>query len=212
MGPEATLLLMRRVLETVDATDDADHIPLIVHQNPQVPSRIAHLIEGHGDSPVAALVAMARALERAGAAALAMPCNTSHAYLDAIRAATDLPFLDMVALSVDALPEGTTVGVLASPATVAACVFDDAFARRDVTPRHADGEAALALIRRVKAEGATAGSVHDLGRLADQIGEVDHLLVGCTEFSLLTHALPPGTWTDGMDILAAEITRFATGG
>jgi hypothetical protein len=81
-----------------------------------------------------------------------------------------------------------------------------------VTPRHADGEAALALVRRVKTEGATAGCARDLGRLADQIGEVDHLLVGCTEFSLLTHALPPGTWTDGMDILAAEIARFATTG
>ena len=51
MGPEATILLMQKVLAAVPARDDADHVPLIVHQNPAVPSRIAHLIEGTGATP-----------------------------------------------------------------------------------------------------------------------------------------------------------------
>ena len=59
MGPEATLLIMRKTLEAVDAGDDADHIPLIVDQNPQVPSRIAHLIEGTGPDPAPMLAQMA---------------------------------------------------------------------------------------------------------------------------------------------------------
>ena len=50
-GPEATVLLLQRILAATPARDDADHIPLIVHQNPQVPSRIRHLIEGTGDDP-----------------------------------------------------------------------------------------------------------------------------------------------------------------
>jgi aspartate racemase len=41
MGPEATVLLMQKVIAAVPAQDDADHVPLIVDQNPQVPSRIA---------------------------------------------------------------------------------------------------------------------------------------------------------------------------
>ena len=60
MGPEATILLMQKCLALVtasarDTVDDADHIPLIVHQNPQVPSRIARLIDGHGPDPAPVL-------------------------------------------------------------------------------------------------------------------------------------------------------------
>ena len=62
MGPEATILLMQRVLVAVPATDDADHVPLIVHQNPQVPSRIAALIDGGGADPAPVLARMARDL------------------------------------------------------------------------------------------------------------------------------------------------------
>ena len=63
MGPEATILLMQKCLDAIDAKDDADHIPLIVHQNPQVPSRIAALIEGTGDDPAPVLKAMANDLK-----------------------------------------------------------------------------------------------------------------------------------------------------
>ena len=59
MGPDATVLLMHRILQKVHALDDSDHIPLIVMQNPQVPSRIAHLIHQTGESPAPILANMA---------------------------------------------------------------------------------------------------------------------------------------------------------
>ncbi|MGL6211639.1 MAG: aspartate/glutamate racemase family protein, partial [Paracoccaceae bacterium] len=120
MGPEATVLLMQRLIAAVPARDDADHIPLIVDQNPQVPSRIRHLLEGGVDDPGPVLASMARRLQAAGAEALAMPCNTAHHYAPAIWAAVSVPLIDMVALSVrQALTlagSGGTVGILASPA------------------------------------------------------------------------------------------------
>ena len=89
MGPEATVALMQRVIALVPARDDADHVPLIVDQNPQVPSRIAYLIEGRGEDPGPVLIAMARRLETAGAEAIAMPCNTAHHWAGAIAGAVD---------------------------------------------------------------------------------------------------------------------------
>ena len=59
MGPQATVLLMQKIIAATPATDDADHIPLIVDQNPQVPSRIRRLIEGTGEDPAPVLAAMA---------------------------------------------------------------------------------------------------------------------------------------------------------
>ena len=101
MGPGATILVMQKVLAAVYADDDADHVPLIVDQNSQVPSRIKHLIEGTGSDPAPVLADMARRLAAGGAEAVAVPCNTAHHYAPTIRAAVDLPFLDMIELSVD---------------------------------------------------------------------------------------------------------------
>lgn len=215
MGPEATILLMQRVLAAVPAQDDSDHLPLIVHQNPGVPSRIRHLIEGSGESPGPTLAAMARGLQAAGAQALAMPCNTAHSYATEIEAATDLPFLDMRAATCAVLPRGARVGMLASPAVRLSSAFDTHFAAAGVTAVWPEDDApALAVIRKVKA-GARPDAVEPgftaLGR--ELAARSDILLVACTEMSLLTGALNTAglAHVDSLDRLVAAILAFAKG-
>ena len=134
MGPEATILLQQKLIRKVPAKDDGDHVPLLIDMNPQVPSRIAHLIEGRGEDPGPTLAAMARRLETAGAAALAMPCNTAHYYAHSITSAVDIPLLNMVTLAADhartQIGSGGTVGLLASPAVKRTGLFDAAFKAR----------------------------------------------------------------------------------
>jgi aspartate racemase len=211
MGPEATVLLMQRIIAAVPAGDDADHVPLVVHQNPQVPSRIKRLIDGTGEDPGPILAQMARDLAAAGAKALAMPCNTAHAYADVIRAATPLPFLDMRAATVAQLPSVGRIGMLASPAVRLTGAFDAALASGGMVPVYmADDSALLALIRRVKAGDAGADATAELARLAAILArDCDHLLVACTELSLLTDGLGAFDWTDSLDCLVADIVRFA---
>lgn len=213
MGPEATILLQTKLLSRVEARDDADHIPLLIDMNPQVPSRIAHLIDGTGVSPAPVLIAMAKRLAAAGASALAMPCNTAHAFADDIRGAVDIPFLDMVALTCARLgrdlPEGTRVGILASPAVRKIGLFDAALARQGLTPHWPETDAAvLDSIRAIKRHGATEASSAGLLDAARALGAAGagHLIIACTEFSLATNRLantPPHT--DAMDVLADEI-------
>lgn len=217
MGPEATLLLMQKCIAAVDARDDADHIPLIVHQNPQVPSRIAALIEGTGADPAPVLQSMARDLAAAGAQALAMPCNTAHHYAEAVTTATDLPFLDMLELSAKALTGAQRVGILASPATRITGVFSPVFAHHGLTPVFLEEDSdALALIKSVKRGGDSPEARAELARLAARLKaqDCDHILIACTEFSLLTSGLPNSQskalhWTDSLDCLTAEIVKFA---
>lgn len=213
MGPEATVLLMQKVIAAVQPRDDADHVPLIVHQNPAVPSRIRRLIERSGDDPAPVLAAMARSLQAAGAEALAMPCNTAHGYVAEIRAATPLPLLDIRDATVTRLPRGARIGMLASPAVRMTGVFDAQFAAAALDQVFLPDDAPLlALIRRVKA-GETGGAARqELHQLAEQLfTETDHLLVACTELSLLTGALADLPWTDSLDCLVAEILAFARG-
>ncbi|MFU1477365.1 aspartate/glutamate racemase family protein [Roseovarius sp. C7] len=219
MGPEATILLMQKVLGAVRAADDADHLPLIVHQNPQVPSRIKALLEGGGEDPGPVLAAMAQDLERAGAQALAMPCNTAHHYADAVRAASDLPFLDMLELTAGHLAArgATRIGMLASPATRRVAVFDEIFAAHGLTPVWTgDEDEMLSIIRAVKAGAEMAPLGPRLRALAEAMSEgdagADHWLVACTELSLMTGSLEGGPgWTDSLDCLVAGVAAFAQG-
>ncbi|MFN3207815.1 MAG: aspartate/glutamate racemase family protein [Roseovarius sp.] len=215
MGPEATILLMQKVLAAVPAQDDADHVPLIVYQNPQVPSRIRALIDGDGTDPMPVLMSMAQDLERAGAQALAMPCNTAHHYAMAVAHATSLPFLNMINLTGAHLAASgaRTVGMLASPAVRKTGVFDAAFAARGLTPLWSRDDAELlSIIRAVKAGEDSRSLAPRLGHVAAEMtrGGADHLLVACTELSLMSHALPPGTpGTDSLDCLVQAIVEFS---
>lgn len=217
MGPEATVLLMQKLLVAANAKDDADHIPLIVHQNPAVPSRIKRLIDGAGDNPAPVLVQMAQDMAAAGALALAMPCNTAHAFAPQIIAATPLPFLDMRTASLDhlraILPAGARVGMLASPAVRMARVFETPFAAAGLKAVFLPDDAALlALIRRVKSGDTGVGAHGELARIAHILAaQCDHLLIACTELSLLTSALDAFVWTDTLDCLTNSICRFAKG-
>lgn len=213
MGPEATILLQQRVLATIQAKDDADHLPLLIDMNPQVPSRIAHLLEGNGIDPSSVLGDMAQGLETAGATALAMPCNTAHHYAPAIKSAATIPFLNMVELSVaraaKRLPQGAKVGILASPAVRLVGVFDAAIADAGLSaiwPE--DGDRMLAAIREIKANGATPKAEQTLSGAAAELADngASLLFVACSEFSLLAPRLSaPVPVIDTIDVLADAI-------
>lgn len=219
MGPAATVLLMQKVIAAVPGRDDADHIPLLVDQNPQVPSRIAWLLEGRGEDPGPVLVRMARRLEAAGAEALAMPCNTAHHSVPRIRAAVNVPFLDMIDLTIARTREladaDSPIGILASPAIRELALFDEALATvgmRAIYPNNQDR--LLDAIRQIKSEGpveparaACAEASADLHRRGAKTQ-----LIACTEFSMIAEAVTESVQTiDTLDRLVEAIISFSTG-
>jgi aspartate racemase len=219
MGPEATVLLMQKIIAATPARDDADHVPLVVDQNPQVPSRIAYLIESKGADPAPVLAKMAIRLQEAGAEALAMPCNTAHHFAPAITAVAKVPFLDMVALSVARAAalagRGGKVGILASPAVRKVGLFDTAFRAAGIHPVYAQDEAAmLTAIRRIKAEGPSLEARMALARASSGVLSegAGVQMIACTEFSLIADALGDRvTVFDTLDVLTQAIVDFASG-
>lgn len=217
MGPEATVLLMQRLIAAVPAHDDSDHIPLIVDQNPQVPSRLRRLIEGTGEDPGPVLAEMAHRLQSAGAEALAMPCNTAHHYAPVIRAATDVPLLDMVELSATRARElaghGGSIGILASPAVRHTGLFESAFAAKGLHLVYIEDDAIpVSIIRHIKANRARDEAVAGLTALSQDLlarGAVVQM-IGCTEFSLIPDAVAPEARAfDTLDCLVEAIIEFS---
>ena len=218
MGPEATVLLMQKIIAATPAHDDADHLPLIVDQNTQVPSRIRHLIGGDGEDPGPVLAQMAQRLQAAGALALAMPCNTAHHYAPAIRAAVSVPLIDMVQLSVAHAVRlagpGGKVGILASPAVRQVRLFDDAFAKAGLHAVYPSDEPAMLLaIRAIKSGGAKDTARATLAQASAELlaNGATVQMIACTEFSLIAEAASShATIFDTLDQLVGGIIAFAT--
>ncbi len=219
MGPEATVLLMQRLIRATGAEDDSGHIHLVVDQNPQVPSRIAWLLEGRGEDPAPVLAAMARGLQAAGAEALAMPCNTAHLFAPAIRDAVRVPFLDMVTLAVERARAlagaGGKVGILASPAVRRTALFEARMAAAGLEPLYPEDEPALlSAIRRIKAGAAdgTARAVLGAASAGLLARGARVQMIACTEFSLIADAVESDAVAfDTLDVLVEAIRDFALG-
>lgn len=219
MGPEATVDLMARVIRATPALDDADHIRLLVDNNPKVPSRIKALIDGTGESPAPCLAEMARKLEAWGADFLAIPCNTAHHYYADVCAAVKIPVLNMIELTAGRVarenPGIRTVGILAAVAVLKTGLYEKAFGRRGVGVAYppADAQSRLmAAIRTIKTGRYGAEEMGALKAAADRLAaeNAQVLIVACTELSVIGHALDPGIRIyDASQVLAEEIVKQA---
>jgi aspartate racemase len=215
MGPEATVLLMQKVINSVDAKDDGHHIPMVVHQNTQVPSRILRILESEGEDPSPILQRMALDLQNLQCDFLAMPCNTAHYYHSTIAKTVRIPLLNMIELSVQQLSQGDLkkIGILASPAVKAVGVFDKSFEKRGLKFQFSINDSnMLNMIKNIK-RGKVGPSVIDAFSFeSSQLlnAGCDALLIACTELSLLRKYLPPSViCVDSLDSLTEKIVSLA---
>jgi len=219
MGPDATAAFLQAVLHHSGPVEaDQQHIPLLVFNNPKVPDRNAALA-GRGPSPGPALAAMARALERAGAEFLVMPCNTAHAYASAVVAATPLPFVSIVEetcrAAVTRCPSLRRAGLLGTPACVAAGLYSTGLAAYGVEAVCCDTKGMarfIELLYAVKAgergDAVRAGMAGLAADLAERGAET--IIAACTEVPLVLStrdlSLP---LLDSLDVLASQCVRYS---
>ncbi len=212
MGPAATVEFFRRLVVATPAATDQEHLHIVIDNDPAVPDRTRALLHG-GPSPVGALVAMARRLEGVGADVLAMPCNTAHAYLDAIREAVALPVVDMVGETVASI-DAPAAGLLATDGTIESGLYRSAGERyglRIVVPSASDRRsimAAIAAIKRGEPPASAEPAIREVGQRLLGAGAVT-LMAACTELSLVSADRVGLPWVDALDRLVEATLREA---
>ena len=218
MGPAATWDFCRRLLDATPADRDQDHLRVLVDCDPSVPDRNAALA-GEGPSPAPRLAAMARGLERSGAQLLCLPCNAAHAFADALREATDVPFVDMIEATVDATlaraPGASRVALLATTATLDAGLYAAAFAARGVRVAQAGPDArrrmmaAIYDVKRGAPLDCPRAALRELAAEAVAAG-AEALVAACTEVPLALRQEDVGVpLIASTDALAAAVVRRA---
>ena len=192
LGPEAMIDFYNKLLVKTGAATDQDHLHVILNSNPKVPDRQMSLA-GTGPSSSPLLVETAQVLEGAGADFLVMTCNTAHAYEADIRAATGIPFISILDVSVAAAQQRVAglrvVGILAASGCVGASLYQDRFAVAgvgSVVPSAVEQGQLMGLIYRIKAGDHSAEISTQMADLAERLIErgAEIILAACTEVPL----------------------------
>ncbi|KEQ18146.1 aspartate racemase [Endozoicomonas numazuensis] len=126
MGPLATVDFMQKIIALTAASKDQEHLPMLVHNVPQIPDRSACILEGSED-PFPALLRGLRSLERGGAECVVIPCNTAHFWFEKLQKHAQIPMisiLDCVQKHIRQHRLGK-VGVMATSATVSAVMYQE---------------------------------------------------------------------------------------
>ena len=218
MGPLATADFYVKLTRLCPAKRDQDHPRVIIDSNAGIPDRTEAVL-GRGPDPRPALAETAGNLERAGAELIAIPCNSAHAFLGAIREAVSVPVLDImaeVARAAAALaPPPTTVGVLATDGTLKMRLYQAALAARSIgaaEPTRDEQAALMDAIHEVKAGVLGPGVRAAVRGIAEGLVRrgAGALVLGCTELPLVLGPRDARVAVlDGTEILARAALREA---
>jgi aspartate racemase len=181
MGPAATADLLKKIIQLTPAKVDEDHLNIQIDCNP-IPG-------AKKDS----LCARAARLENLGAELIAIPCNSAHAYIDAIQSAVHIQVINMITEAVNIVsglnPAVRNVGVLAWHEALTSGLYQRELSARGYTPiipSQAEIPAISNLIIAIKdnnVKHSDRDSAIQVGRELLKRG-AEAVVLGCTELPL----------------------------
>lgn len=215
MGPMAGAAFMARLTALTEASSDQEHIPAILWSDPRVPDRPSGYL-GTGTDPLPWMQHGVAQLERMGARAIAIPCNTAHLWYEQLAAATSANVLHIVRAVVDDLKRkgvhGGRIGLLGTAVTLQlelyqrelrAQGYDYVLLEADELLRYC--AESIRLVKFNRPLDAYGPAVECIGLLKQR--GADAIVLGCTELPLaLPHAVRAELDTvisDSIDALAA---------
>ena len=195
MGPMATELFYKMVIEKTPVTCDQDHIDTIILGHASMPDRTAAILSGDTekiDAVAEKILQDAKTLESLGCSMIAVTCNTAHYFVDKIAAQVGIPFVHMIretASEAAKTAKGQKVGILATDGTIQTGLYQKALQEESIIPCVLD-EAGQKLVMHEIYDCVKAGKpadkdawniidkkIHDMG--------CTKALLACTELSVI---------------------------
>ncbi len=209
MGPQATQVFYQRILDRTEAARDQDHLPALILSDTQIPDRTQAILSGDVGPVYRRLLADAQLLERCGCTVLAIPCNTSHFFVDQLQQEVAAPILHMPRLAVQRCRElgWRRVAVLGTQGTVQSGIYHRECAALGLEPwaPEPDVQALVTAIIYDEIKAGETGSREKFAAIdrAARAAGCDGAILGCTELSVFRayHDLPP-YYVDAMELLA----------
>jgi aspartate racemase len=211
MGPQATQIFYQRILDRTDAECDQEHLPTLILSDTEMPDRTAAILSGNGQRVYDRLLEDAKLLEREGCTAIAIPCNTSHYFVDELQRELSVPILHMVRQTCKALRQRgcKRVGILATDGTVQTQTYQKECTAQGLEGVAPDGETQKLVMSIIydeikKGEKGSREKFAAIDRALRSLG-CDAAILGCTELSVyrVYHGLPD-FYVDALEVLVEQ--------
>jgi aspartate racemase len=215
MGPLATNIFYKMLIDMTPALKDQDHINMIILSHATMPDRTKAIESGDLSILLNKLQEDALFLEQSGATCIAIPCNTSHVVMDEIQEKVRIPIINMVRETVDYLLyecdcHNQKVGIMATDGTVKAEIFQKEMLKRGLIPVIPTTENQQKLMHIIY-DGVKAGlpvNPKDFADIENQLRETGckKIILACTELSCYAIENPlSDIYVDAMQILARKV-------
>ena len=209
LGPMATAIFMKRIIEMTDAATDQEHIEMVVLNYPSIPDRTGYLLDNSNPDPVKPIVQAGLELANLGCREIAIPCITAHGFHSALTAEIPIPVINGVELTAQYLADRgcRRVGIMATDGTVRTGIFEAALQEHGITPIYPAPQSQK-LVMSIIYDDVKAGRpvkrykfIHVKDELLRAGAQV--ILLGCTELSVMAETwLPGGRFLDVLSVLA----------
>ncbi|WP_257253296.1 MULTISPECIES: amino acid racemase [unclassified Endozoicomonas] len=189
MGPLATVDFMQKIIALTEASKDQEHLPMLVHNVPQIPDRSACILEGSED-PFPALLRGLRSLERGGAQCAVIPCNTAHFWFDKLQKQARIPMISILDCVQQHIRRNNLgkIGIMATSATVSAVMYQQQIendGRECLIPDQEVQTLMMDAIYDIKAGGLERGSQRMKMVFDDLVRQgAEAVILGCTEIPI----------------------------
>ena len=213
MGPEATSFYYARVIARTKAESDQEHINMIILSHATMPDRTQAILTGNKLPFLKAITQDARDLEMLGVENIAIPCNTSHYFLEDIQKSTSVPIINMVEESVryvvEAHPKVKKIGIMGTDVTMQAKTYHRACEKFGITPV-VPGEACQKDVMSLIYDDIKKGKPGDKNKFDRAYNDLkakgcDAVILACTEISVFKEYYQvPADCMDAMDVLVRE--------
>ena len=220
MGPLATDVFYKYVIENTQAECDQDHIDMVILSHASMLDRTRAIFEGKLDILFAELKNDLGILERAGAEYAIIPCNTCHVLLDQIKQLSHIEIINMIEETAKAVFEqfgrDARVGIMATDGTIKMRMYHDAILKYDMVPVELSEEMQK-LNMSIIYDGVKSGkkiNIEDFHKIEAELvkRKCCCAILGCTELSVVKDQYRLSDFfVDPMEIVARKVIPLCGG-
>lgn len=220
MGPMATQLLYKRIIEKTDAACDQEHIDMIILNHSTIPDRTTAIKSGDTGKVFSLILNDAKMLQDNGVTAIAIPCNTSHYFWENLQNEIEIPIINMVRSTVEKIkssnPDIKKIGLLATDGTVFTGIYKkecDRLGIECIIPDEDIQKIVMSIIYdQIKA--GEKGNIEDFSKIDTFLKKsgCEAAILACTELSCFreNHSLSD-YYVDALEVLADEAITLSGG-
>lgn len=189
MGPQATQSFYQDIINNTVAEKDQDHIDMVIINHASMPDRTGAILSRDTKNVFQKLLEDAKKLNTFGVDYIAMPCNTSHYFIDKLKLETGFNFVDMIEETAKAIKSKglSKVGLMATDGTITSNIYKtkmEQFGIEVIYPSEIMQKKVMEIIYdQIKA--GKEPSVESFAAISNELENLGAkiIILGCTELS-----------------------------